>query len=118
MTFPVTNTTRGTVLASRCRRAAGILSRGIGLLGRRGLADGEGLLITRTSAITMVLMRFAIDAVFLDGSGRVVRAVERLRPWTPVASARGAQEVLELPVGTIARTRTQAGDVIRMGPWS
>lgn len=63
----------------------------------------------------MLLMRFAIDAVFVDRSGVVVRAVERLRPWTPAAGARGARDVIELPTGTIARTGTQAGDVIRTG---
>jgi uncharacterized membrane protein (UPF0127 family) len=61
----------------------------------------------------MFFMRFAIDAVFVDASGRVVRAAERLRPWTPAVAARGARDVVELPPGTIARTRTQAGDVIR-----
>jgi uncharacterized membrane protein (UPF0127 family) len=111
----VENTTRGTVLATDCRRADSFLARGIGLLGRAGLAEGEGLLIARTSSITMVFMRFAIDAVFLDRGGRVVRAAERLRPWTPVVFARGGRDVLELPAGTIARTGTQAGDVIRTG---
>lgn len=63
----------------------------------------------------MFFMRFAIDAVFVDRSGRVVRAAERIRPWTPVVAARGGRDVLELPAGTVARTRTQAGDVIRTG---
>jgi uncharacterized protein len=63
----------------------------------------------------MFFMRFAIDAVFVDPAGRVVRAAERLGPWTPVTWARGGRDVLELPAGTIARTRTQAGDVIRTG---
>jgi uncharacterized membrane protein (UPF0127 family) len=63
----------------------------------------------------MFFMRFAIDAVFLDQAGRVVRAAERLRPWTPVAWARGGRDVLELPAGTIARTGTQAGAVIHTG---
>lgn len=63
----------------------------------------------------MLFMRFAIDAVFLDRGGRVVRAVERLRPWVPFVAGRGADSVLELPAGTVARTRTQAGDVIRTG---
>jgi hypothetical protein len=61
----------------------------------------------------MLFMRFAIDAVFLDRDGRVVRAVSRLRPWVPIVGARGADAVLELPAGTIERTGTQAGDVIR-----
>ncbi len=58
----------------------------------------------------MLLMRFAIDALFLDREGRVVRAAERLRPWTPMIVARGAVEVVELRAGAVAETGTQAGD--------
>ncbi len=60
----------------------------------------------------MLLMRFPIDAVFLDRSGRVVRAAERLRPWVPWIAARGAAEVVELRAGTIKDSRTQAGDEV------
>jgi len=90
------------------------LSRGIGLLGRGGLDDGEALLLTRTSTITMLLMRFAIDAVFVDRGSRVVRVATRLRPWVPVISARGADAVIELPAGAAERSGTQAGDVLRI----
>ncbi len=58
----------------------------------------------------MLFMRFAIDAVFLDRTGRVVRAAADLRPWVPVIAARGAAEVVELRAGTIAETGTRAGD--------
>ena len=64
----------------------------------------------------MWFMRFPIDAVWVDRTGHVVEARERLRPWLFAASARGADEVLELPVGTIARTGTQAGDELRYEP--
>ncbi len=86
------------------------MSRGLGLIPRGSLSAGEGLRITKTNAITMLFMRFRIDAVFLDRQARVVKAAERLRPWLPVVFAPGASEVLELPAGTIARTATQAGD--------
>lgn len=62
----------------------------------------------------MVLMRFAIDAVFVDRTLRVVRVAPRLRPWTLAIFGRGADAVLELPAGAAARTRTQVGDVLRI----
>ena len=74
------------------------------------LRTGEGLRITGTSSITMVFMRFAIDAVFLDRAGRVVKVAERLRPWTLAVGALRAVEVVELPVGAVARSGTQVGD--------
>ena len=58
----------------------------------------------------MFFMRFAIDAIFVDTSGRVVKVASGLRPWVPMVAARGAKEVIELAAGTCARTGTQAGD--------
>ena len=108
--------TRGSVLASDCRVADSFLSRGLGLIPRSSLREGEGLRITKTSSITMWFMRFAIDAVFVDRAGRVVRVAERLAPWRTAVIARGAAEVVELPAGTAAETRTQAGDEIVFEP--
>ena len=64
----------------------------------------------------MWLMRFAIDAVFVDKAGRVVRVAERLPPWRTAVFARGASEVIELPAGTASETRTQAGDELVFEP--
>ena len=61
----------------------------------------------------MWLMRFAIDAIFIDRAGRVVRVAERLPPWRFAIAAKGARDVLELPAGTAARTDTQAGDELQ-----
>ena len=99
------------MVASHCEVANSFLTRGFGLIGRSGLAAGEGLLITKTGSITMLFMRFAIDAIFVDRSMRVLRVAEGLRPWVPAVGApRGTDSVLELPSGTAARTGTQAGD--------
>ena len=58
----------------------------------------------------MWLMRFAIDAVFVDRAGRVVRVAADIPPWKFAVAAKGARDVVELPAGTAARTGTQAGD--------
>jgi len=52
-----------------------------GLIGRRGLASGTGMLITRCNCIHTCFMRFPIDARFLDRSGNVVKTVRNIRPW-------------------------------------
>ncbi len=99
------------MVATRCEVANSFLTRGLGLIGRAGLAAGDGLLITKTGSITMFFMRFAIDAIFLDRSMRVLQVAKDLRPWVPAVGApRGTDSVLELPAGTAARTGTQAGD--------
>ncbi|HET8568352.1 MAG TPA: DUF192 domain-containing protein [Candidatus Limnocylindria bacterium] len=112
----VVDRTRGSVLAERCAVADTFVSRGVGLIGRAGLAEGEALRITKTNAITMLFMRFAIDAVFVDRDRRVVRVVERLGPWVPAVLAPRATEVIELPAGAAARAGAQAGDVLEYEP--
>ena len=52
-----------------------------GLIGRRGLEPGTGMLITKCNCIHTFFMRFAIDATFLDKSGKVVKVVKGIRPW-------------------------------------
>lgn len=64
-----------------------------GLMFRRALAPGEGLLLTRTSSVHTCWMRFPLDVTFLDARGRVLREV-RLRPWR-AAWCRGARYALE-----------------------
>lgn len=112
----ITNETRGTSLASRCEVAGSLGDRIVGLLNRSGLEPGEGLLIERTSSIHMFFMRFAIDAVFIDRSGRVTKTVSNLRPWRVVWWARGARDCIELPVGAIAASGTQVGDQLTIAP--
>lgn len=77
---------------------------------------GEGLRVTKTASITMLFMRFAIDAVFVDRAGRVTKVAPRLRPWVLLAGSRRAAEVLELPANTIARSGTQVGDELLFDP--
>jgi uncharacterized membrane protein (UPF0127 family) len=64
----------------------------------------------------MFFMRFAIDAVFIDRAGRVVRVAADLPPWRLATAARGARDVLELPAGTARLTGTQAGDELVFEP--
>jgi uncharacterized membrane protein (UPF0127 family) len=52
--------------------------------------------------------------VFVDGDDRVVRVVERLRPWRMVAWVRGARDCLELPAGAAAASGTVAGDQLEL----
>ncbi len=61
----------------------------------------------------MIFMRFAIDAVFVDRGGTVVKIAAGLRPWSIATVGRRADAVLELPSGAAARASTQVGDVLR-----
>jgi uncharacterized membrane protein (UPF0127 family) len=115
--------TRATVLAGELEVADSLFAKFMGLMGRPGLADGAGLWLTGTNGIHMMFMRFPIDAVFLgrpldgaDGARPVLSVHAGVRAWTGlVPLVRGAAGVLELPVGTIARTGTVVGDQVVVG---
>ncbi len=67
-----------------------------GLIGRKGLPEGEGLLILKCNAIHTFFMRFAIDATFLDKDDQIVKVVRNIRPWHPfVWGGWRAKKVLE-----------------------
>jgi uncharacterized membrane protein (UPF0127 family) len=84
-----------------------------GLMGRRGLPAGEGLLLSPAPAIHTAFMRFPIDALFLDRDLRVLKLVERLRPWR-VASEHRAYSVLELSAGEAARRGVKVDDRLEL----
>jgi uncharacterized membrane protein (UPF0127 family) len=80
-----------------------------GLMGRRQLSSGQGMVLRPAFAIHTHFMRFPIDVVFLD-SDQVVIAIEKnLRPWR-TASCRGAREVVELAAGECDRRGLEVGD--------
>lgn len=87
--------------------------RTVGLLGTGGLEPGEGLWIEGAPSIHMFFMRYPIDAVFVDGGGRVTKVVPDLKPWRVVWWARGAKDCLELPAGAAAAAGIQVGDELR-----
>lgn len=74
----------GRVWVARVTPATRLFDRMRGLLGRRSLPPGEGLLIVSCGSIHTVGMRFAIDALFLDRLWRVCRVCRNLRPGLPM----------------------------------
>jgi uncharacterized membrane protein (UPF0127 family) len=104
----------GTIVCERCLLAETALTRMKGLLGRRALPSGEGILLKPASSVHMAFMRFAIDAVFLDRDLRVVKIAADLQPWR-AAGARGSKSVLEIPAGEAARRGLTVGDRLTLG---
>jgi uncharacterized membrane protein (UPF0127 family) len=99
----------GSVVVERCLVADRPFARMRGLLGRRDLPSGEGLLLRPAASIHTFFMRFPIDAVFLGRDGEVLRVEPEVRPWR-TAARRGARAVLEVRAGECARRGLRAGD--------
>jgi hypothetical protein len=105
----VRNETRDTLLAESADVANDSRSRRKGLLGRDGLAPGEGIWIVPCESVHTWGMRFPIDVVYLDRKKRVRKLRQGMTPWR-ISLCLLAHSVLEFPAGTIARTATRPGD--------
>jgi uncharacterized protein len=80
-----------------------------GLLGKRELPSGHGVLLRPAWSIHTAFMRFPIDVVFLDADQVVVKIVPSL-PAFKTASCRGAREIVELRAGECERRGLALGD--------
>ncbi len=96
-------------MVQRCELADGFFSRFRGLLGRRGLPPGEGLLLRPSSSVHTMFMRFPIDVVFLDRGLQVVGVSAEVRPWR-LAGRRGTRHVLELGAGEAQARGIRTGE--------
>jgi len=106
----VFNKTKETFLAYRVKIADSILSRLIGLLGKRSLESDAGLWIMPSCGVHTLGMLFTIDVVFLDRNLKVVALRELVHPFSVTSLVFQAESVLELPAHTIFKSRTEVGD--------
>jgi uncharacterized protein len=92
----------------RVRVADRFWNRALGLLVGAPLDLTEGLLIAPCSSIHTIGMRYAIDAVFIDRDGRVLRVCPDVRVGR-MRFAPGARAVLELRSGMAAEHGLRPG---------
>jgi hypothetical protein len=111
----IVNLTRGEVVCERTAIADRARIRMRGLLGRTSLPEGEGMLLQPAPSIHTAFMKFPIDVVFLDGTLRVLKIVERMPAWR-AASKRHAWAVLELAAGEVERRTIEIGDQLGVVP--
>lgn len=104
----VNGRTQGT-LAGTVEIARTSETRRRGLLGRDSLAPSSALVIAPCSAVHTFFMRFAIDVLFIDRRGRVLKIVRNLKPWR-IAGALRAYGVIEMAAGSVPGDALAPGD--------
>lgn len=110
--YQVRNATKDKVLALEVREARSFVARFKGLMGVPDLPLGHGLHIVPCNSIHTFFMRIAIDAIFLDRSHKVVKALPAMPPWRVSSVYFEAHSVLELPAGVIQASGTAPGDAL------
>ncbi len=106
----VVNQTRGSLLAEQAELADNYWTRFVGLMGRRELPGGSGLVLKPGGGIHMWFMRIPLDVVHVDKRDRVTHVLRGIKPWRFGPLFVGGKLAIELPVGT-ARD-TQVGDEV------
>lgn len=99
----------GATLGGTIRIASTFGSRFMGLMFRKSLPEGSGLLLVPCSSIHMCFMRMALDIVYIDASLRITGVERNLRPWRMGKAAKGTKLVLEVPAGTVERCNVLPG---------
>jgi uncharacterized membrane protein (UPF0127 family) len=114
MSVPWRLVERGTarLVVERLEIASGYWSRFAGLQLRRRPSRGYGLLLAPCSSIHTCFMRFAIDVVMLDSSGRVIEVRHGVRPWRAVVPRQRTFAILEIPAADAVTI--EAGQWVRI----
>ena len=89
--------------------ADNFLKRLRGLMFRRRLEEGRGLLLAPCNSVHMLFMRFAIDVIYLDENFCIKKIVRNLTPWLGMSFCFGAWGALELPSGEAQRLNLVVG---------
>jgi len=84
-----------------------------GLLGRASLPRDRAVVLPGCGSIHTFGMRFILDVIFFDTSGRVVRADFGVRPWRILRGGRNAKSVLEAASGRLLPSALQPGVRLR-----
>jgi uncharacterized membrane protein (UPF0127 family) len=108
------NETKGNELAADVRLARGLWAKFWGLMGRRPLPNGQGLLLKPCTSVHTFFMRFPIDVIFLSKESRVVKIIPAMKPWRAALGGRGADSALELNGGTAEAAGLEVGDALRI----
>ena len=89
--------------------AESFLSRLRGLMGRRRLEKGRGLLLAPCNSIHMLFMRFAIDVIYLDKEFCIKKIARNVLPWIGMSFCIGAHGALEMASGEAERLKLAVG---------
>lgn len=89
------------------------LKRFRGLMFRRRLDAGNGLLLAPCNSVHMLFMRFAIDVIYLDENFCIKKIVRDLPAWLGMSICFGAWGALELPSGEAKRLKLSVGQTFQ-----
>lgn len=96
--------------------AQGFWRRFKGLMLSKPLAPDQALLIPHCTSVHTFFMRYALDLIYLDERGSVVKLVRGVSPWRMSWGCTSARHIVEMTAGGIDRHAIQLGDALAVPP--
>lgn len=108
------NNTKGVVLAEDVFVARSLFHRIKGLIGRKLLLPGQGIILEPCNSIHTFFMRFPIDVLFVNREYRIIELIPDFCPNRISLIYWRSAKVIELPAGKIKSTNTQLQDCLKL----
>jgi uncharacterized membrane protein (UPF0127 family) len=107
-------------IAANVTLATTFMAKAFGLMGRKELPLGEGLLFKGSKAmpcnsIQTTFMRFPLDILFLDPDMKVKSVMRHVKPWRVTWPVSGAVNAIEMTSGTLNGKSIEVGDQLHVG---
>lgn len=111
----IVNERTGHSVASSVEVATTRTARRRGLLGRDSLPAGCAFILAPCRAVHTIGMKFAIDVLFVDADGLVLKIVEHMSGWR-MAMSPPAAVTIELWAGAVRAMDLRVGDRLALAP--
>ena len=106
------NETTGKLIANDLEMKASFLGRLVGLLGKKGLKAGQGIVLKPCKQVHTFFMAFAIDVVFISKDFTVLKIIKNMKAWHFSPIVLKSLYTLEVAAGVIAEDLKE-GDKIK-----
>lgn len=108
------NKSNKNVIVKKLSVADGFWSRMKGLMWKKDLAEDEGLLLVPCNSVHSMFMRFPIDLLFLDRELKIIRIIERFKPWKATPIFRDCHQVVEIKAGVASKKGVTVKDELEV----
>lgn len=98
------------LIGSNVRVANSFFKRFKGLLGKKSLSVGEGVLLNPCRQVHTWFMKFPIDVIFINKQGRIIHLISGMQPGNVSPYIKRSYQVLELPDGVITTNKLTKKD--------
>jgi len=110
----VVNERTGRTVLTAVRQAEGVWGSFMGLMLKKGMSNGHGLMFRKPRGIHTQFMRFPIDLIYVDQENRVTKVREAMLPWR--FDFTNAAGLIETNPGAARAMDIRVGDLLRFEP--